>query len=935
MPIRREFLGGEHSAAPLRPALAAAADVLLNRYATKGQARLGAVVVVLPTSRAGRRLLELLVEQCEERGLVLEPPRIVTVGSMPEHLYEIKKPLASELTQRLAWAEALRTTSKKRLANLLPHPPSADDWQSWLELGALVQQQHRELAADRLDFAGVLKEAKKLPGFDEEPRWKALADVQTRYLALLDSLDVWDVQTARLYAINERECQIDSDVLLIGVSDMNAAMRAMLDQVASRVTVLVHAPQSWSDRFDAYGCVLPDAWRDEHLAFDDDKILRADSPADQAYVVAEQLAAFKGKYRADEITLGLGDPKLNSQLSRQLKEFDVDSRSIEGRDMATTGPYLLLNATREYLRAPTFAAFAALVRHPDLYAWLRKKGVSHKLLTELDEMQSTRLPAELVTCEAWLSDKWPIVAAALEQVCGWLANLRGREQKLALWIEPLEAALVEIYRDRTFQRHDAHDHATLEACEHLHDGLAEFAEIPASLAPSVNASEALRMTLDAVRASQIAPPADDQAIEMLGWFELPLDDAPVLIMTSFNEGFVPSSHGADMFLPNRLRQQLGLNHSERLYARDAYATSILLATRDVTWIVGKHDSERNPLSPSRLLFATDRETIAKRARQFFGEEAGGERPRLLLGGAFKPLQQSRLFVPAPRDADKLPEYLRVTDFRTYLTCPYRFYLKRLLKLSSLADAAQELDALQFGSLLHAVLQAFGQHDEARQIADERRLADWLANELYRIATDTWGSSRRPAMNVQIEHARSRLTAFARWQAARASEGWMIKHVEYPIEQVVTFGEHTIELHGAIDRIDVHQERNEWMVFDYKSGDAGEPPTKTHRLRDEWLDLQLPLYRKLVTTKENLAAPPGVGYIVLPKRSADVGAHLAEWDHDEWQSAEGVAQKVVAAIFARQFWPPSYEPRALSAELAPICQDLVAGRQLAELAGAAP
>ncbi len=35
--------------------------------------------------------------------------------------------------------------------------------------------------------------------------------MQTAYLATLDALQLWDVQTARLVAIQQRECQTDRE----------------------------------------------------------------------------------------------------------------------------------------------------------------------------------------------------------------------------------------------------------------------------------------------------------------------------------------------------------------------------------------------------------------------------------------------------------------------------------------------------------------------------------------------------------------------------------------------------------------------------------------------------------------------------------------------------------------------------------------------------
>ena len=124
--------------------------------------------------------------------------------------------------------------------------------------------------------------------------------------------------------------------------------------------------------------------------------------------------------------------------------------------------------------------------------------------------------------------------------------------------------------------------------------------------------------------SRVAAPIDPAAIELLGWLELPWDDAPALVVTTFNEGCVPASINSDLFLPNALRVRLGLQDNARRYARDAYALSVLLATRErLDLIVARRNSEGDPLPPSRLLFATDAETLASRALAWFSRRLPG------------------------------------------------------------------------------------------------------------------------------------------------------------------------------------------------------------------------------------------------------------------------------------------------------------------------
>ncbi|HID21707.1 MAG TPA: hypothetical protein EYP14_04825, partial [Planctomycetaceae bacterium] len=92
MSIQRVFMGWS------QPALEQAGCYLLDHSVDDAQADLRRVVAVVPGARAGRRLLEILVDLVEQRDVALFPPRIVTVGELPELLYVAKRPFADDLT---------------------------------------------------------------------------------------------------------------------------------------------------------------------------------------------------------------------------------------------------------------------------------------------------------------------------------------------------------------------------------------------------------------------------------------------------------------------------------------------------------------------------------------------------------------------------------------------------------------------------------------------------------------------------------------------------------------------------------------------------------------------------------------------------------------------------------------------------------------------
>ncbi|TXT22020.1 MAG: ATP-dependent nuclease subunit B-like protein [Planctomycetota bacterium] len=415
---------------------------------------------------------------------------------------------------------------------------------------------------------------------------------------------------------------------------------------------------------------------------------------------------------------------------------------------------------------------------------------------------------------------------------------------------------------------------------------------------------------------------------------------------------MPTSLNSDLFLPNELRHRLGLNDNLRRYARDAYAVTLLQQTRrEVVWLVGHRDPDGNPLIPSRLLFAVDLDELPARVLRLIGvgSEEWGVRSEGCVAEAVAPhsplpTPHSSLSIPRPEQVAAslgLAELLQpireltlsVTAFKSYIACPYRYFLRHELKLGSLDDRAVELDGLAFGNVLHDVLRLFGESD-MRDSDDEGRVRRCLLESLNEIANVRFGSRRRAAVNVQLKQMESRLEVFATWQAKWRREGWRIEHVERSIRPepngtdtpAFMVEDVSVWLNGRLDRIDRNEVTGAWVIFDYKSGDKGDSPEESHRKKKaKWIDLQLPLYRHLA---RNLALPaePQLGYINLPKDLAGVGHSLADWSLDDLADADAKAKQVALSIAHREFWPPTKDQPGLFGDFDDICQVGVFGAE---------
>ncbi|MCA9076811.1 MAG: PD-(D/E)XK nuclease family protein [Planctomycetaceae bacterium] len=911
-----------------RPALPAAADWLVERYGSGGLTDLSGVVVVLPGRRACRRLLEILVERTNDRVI---PPQLVTEGTFPELLYEPQRPFADMLVQHLAWAEAMRQLPRPQAEYVLRDIPDDGDVDGWMALGELLWGLHRELAAELLDFEDVLKQGETITGFPEKRRWEALRVAQQNYLDMLDGYHLWDRQTARIVAVREHECRTDKEIVLLGTADLNRMTRAMIDQVADHVTALIHAPVGLSSHFDEHGCLRPEPWKSARIDLAPEQLRVVDGPQDQADEAVRVLSSFDGHYRADEITVGPADESLVTQIQQRLKQYEVPSRWVVGKTLPNTSMFRLFDAVRACLEADRSQPFANLVRHPDVERWLVESGVPPTWIQNLDDYLIRHLQIKL---GFWLgkAEEYAPIKQAHTLVSELLLELRGDPRPLSEWSEPILSLLITVVGENGYDPNVAADRMELEAVGKLRDVLTGHANVPADLQPVVTGAQALQLTLDQLDVETVPPPPDPTAVELLGWLELRFDDAPALVVTSFNEEYIPASVSSDLFLPNRLRQSLGIVDNDRRYARDAYALSAILACREnVTLIAGRRDRRGDPLMPSRLLFACDPQETAGRVKRFFREDSQAPPPLPRFAETTSTDNTRGLEVPKPLPLEAPVDSIRVTAFRSYIACPYRYYLQHVLGLEPVDDRVEEMDARDFGTLLHDVLADFGVSD-LKDSTHVEEIKEFVTHRLDVRANMVYGKLRLPAVSVQIEQIRRRLIAFAAWEAERASQGWTIRFVEEPKDGPPVLlpvdEDRHIRLRGRIDRIDQHRESGEWVLLDYKSSDNGKPPDKVHRQQGEWVDLQLPLYRHLAK-QLGVEGQVRMGYVVLPRDSGAVAEHIADWSDVDLASADAKVHEVGRQILDGVFWPPTDPPPEYSADYAAICQDDVYERMVPE------
>jgi ATP-dependent helicase/DNAse subunit B len=535
--------------------------------------------------------------------------------------------------------------------------------------------------------------------------------------------------------------------------------------------------------------------------------------------------------------------------------------------------------------------------------------------------------------QLWYND---VINAACRISMQEIINTMQQRLQTLLDTEDLAVILREIFASQPNSLPQEEGILGDEAHRKILDALEQIQEIPPELLPnSLSFIDTLRLVLILIDSETIPMPHEPEAVELVGWLDLAMDDAEVVVVTGMNDGHVPAFQTSDMFLPDTMRQQLSKEHqlsiddNNRRYARDAYALSCILATRQhdpkrAHCIGSRRSVEGDPMLPSRLFFAADDETVTKRVRHFFTEWQE-VLPKIDFNhDTSKP---SIVFASpeVPENTGRAIRKMNVTDFAAYKECPYRFYLKCCLTppLRTVNDVDTELPAWAFGSLIHDVLEIFGNTKKLKDSTSAEEIKQFLVSNVYKLMHQRYGNPPRPAIAIQTERAIKRLEAFADWQANWAQTHEILAtELQFngtPFSLDVDGDE--MQLHGRIDRIDRNRMTNELIILDYKTGKSENP--KGHLKKGEWINFQLPLYFHLlgqhVEYAKFLQYGFHLGYIVLPSEVKKTGDVLADWDRPMVLSAIEGARSIVRAIWNNEFEKTTPPPK-YSEAFAAICND---------------
>ena len=918
MPVERHFLGWN-------TAVTTKVREFLLPSQLSGPVDLEPQLMVVPTRQAGRRLREALAMHCAEQNTALLSPRVVTPTFFLHSEHESMK-MANQTEVTAVWIDVLMKADLSQYSEFFPARTTEQSFTWAMHTSGLMQRLRDTLVDGGQCIADIYGKFGNI--LEEQERWEDMAKLETAYLARLEELGLEDPHELTLRRAEEPELPKGIErIVVAAVPDPTPLMLRALEYLASQVTIaiLVHAPESMADYFDDWGRPITEKWDESQIAIPDAKrnLLLTDSPMSQSRKVVGVMAEESHRFGPADIAIGVPNSEVTPFLMADLADKDLIAFDPAGKSMAEHPLYRLLESFHALVTEKTYASFSAFLRHADVLTFLKQKhSLSTRwLLEESDKFQNQHLPLGMEDITRHLVHSGP---GRQEDYRGF-RNLRKavvfiHEQMELFHDQDIDSSvrslLQTLYEVRTVNPNDPEDEEFIVASGLIDATLRELAsEVISKL--GIEKANALEMLLQRLATQRYYLERKGAVIDLEGWLELPWNSARLLIVTGMNDGFVPDGHLSDVFLPDTLRKQLDLRCDADRLARDAYMMRGLIESHHedgrVCFLLSKTGAAHDPLKPSRLLFRCSDAELLQRARQLFGDP-GDEQDN------YPPTISFRLEASPPPDisADKLTAMrLSVTRLKEYLICPFRFYLKNILDMEELDDEKAEMDALDFGSLVHDVLRKMAQSDEMGRCDNHLKLSEFLCAEAENWAAERFGHPLPLQIRIQLDAAKQRLRAAARVQADLVKEGWVILDSELRIEGELS----GVSIGGRIDRIDRHIETGQIRILDYKTSDNLQRPDEAHfgSVADEvadymrvnvdgkerrWVDLQLPLYRILLPKEQLYENKIELGYFNLPKAVDDTGVVIWEDLNDELlKSARTCAEFIVEDIRNRRFWPP--------------------------------
>ncbi len=875
---------------PTAPLPKLAADWLFPRLWDIRSGGFSDVAVVLPTRSAARTLRNMLAEKFAARGeRVLEGFKISTPEILISDLLRNVK-IANRYESCSAWLKALSGTDSDTWSAIFPGGSLSGD--CFMKFSGVLSALLSTLAEAGLRAADIAS-GRLLPGdFD---RWRAVAKIEASYIRNLEPLIPPENAILKAVEIVSGEgsgnAVLPKRVFILGVPDPSPLFIRVLSSFhACEVCSVIFADASQADMFDDWG--VPNIkWTECSLPYPETSVC-ADLQ-EQAEMIACALEHY-GAEAARACSIACGEADSLKRLMSLLDFKGIDSYTPRGEPISKMPEFAFLRDMCDYMKNPSADSLMRMLRNPRaLSALSRQTSFSaDDILAQLDALRrDSRFDSLLSAMDLSLSDlyahKYPAAGAALEVLFRLFA-----ERAPARF---LEGILDFIFEGKGRSEVDLagspfHESATRFAGELLRDlTLAGESGFRASREDilEIAASEAEQRFIPMQKGAE--------SIALVDWIEVVWSLQPHVILADMNEGIVPQAKAQDSFLPDGARAALGMRNSVLRRARDAYMLYALVKSREaggkVSALVPRSRGKGEPSQASGLLMQCSGQDLPKRVLELF-EHCENTSENIPFEASWK------LKIPF----GELPSSLSPSAFKSYLECPFRFYLRYVLRAETFDASSPDFDPLEAGTLVHAALEDFSR-SQCASSGDIRAFREALLESFDKCAMRACGGDLSAALRFQFASLKDRLSDAAEGLAALRADGWETLEIEKPMDNLDICG---FKIRMRVDRIDRNPD-GDILIIDYKLKDKKVSAEDAHKKKIgrsgdfEWRDLQLPIY-KMAVEKIYPGARIICAHFIIGRQAEESGASIWDISEADMSSARGEAARICEAIRLRKFEP---------------------------------
>ncbi len=937
-----EFIGWDKSALEL------VADKLFN-FAEREPDAYRRATVVVPTAQSGRRLRERMAEKA---GKPLFMPRTKLLGLL---IAPTDKQIADEIETLAAWMEVLTADdATEDFREFFPRPERGEQkqTQTWAVATAnrLMQLQSQLEQAD-MSIAELLRRISDSEGMSTDlmQRWKPLESDETRrwnvIQALFDQVDEKLESRGRVPGRKARERFIENagaqpspTLILACVPELSAQIRRYLRNYAGQVRIWVNAPEEIRDTFDDFGCAKPECWAERLLPrkLKEGKDIIITNSAQQLAEAAICEVAESG-LSSDEVILGVCDASFTPSLVTEFARHEWQVNVPEGRAFQTTDlaalPGLLATACCAEEGLPLFL-MEPVLRNTAIQRLAGGENFdSYSFGFFLDKLISFYIPgdlqklSELMDTEKKLPGKGHEVEfigklrkPEFHEAVTWLLRFIAQcKDNLAKGLRTLQGRLRRTYPTGALAQ------AAATMAQQVGQLALFLEQQPCS---PLRAWALIESTLSQQPTLKSESTRWGTHLDALGWRELTYTDGKLTLLTGMHEHCVPEALPEDPFLPDSLRDALGMPCSRAREARDCFMLSALMSRESNTLRIilsqSSADGTGTPVSPSPLLYHCGEDALTERVKYLFddlpAEDTKNYSANWTLdvegtvsspGGMECVTEQ---LAPHWENCFAQPEHrFTPSEITAFLKCPLRFWAKYALGLSPW-DVYQEdkieANSAEYGTLVHTVLEYIGRtFNKKENLRSPEFMKEQAKEKLWKTAEEQYGFRLPSMVKIRLNRFERRgLPAFLEWHHEQISDGWECRKCEHEVSdwEIELSDGTSVPVEMRIDRIDYHPETKQCRIIDYKT--HGHTPDKKHlevlphpekfvELMDEnlfplvagidkkakeerlsrWIDVQLPMYAWWVMNNPSKIShdmPPSVpevGYYNLP-RSGDADYH---------------------------------------------------------------